>query len=1139
MSVPVGSGSQATADPRQPRDNASSVQGWVTDPPVVKLEGAAQPAAVSSASSPAASKKFLVVDIKIDGRYFPFLVDTGAAVSILPQKQFHRDLQETGFRLTTATGAPIPVAGEISLDVTIRGLRRAFRWTFLVASVVQPILGYDFLSNFGLIVDCKARQLADPTTRLHTPSLPVTAVDVDDLAVSLAYPEQCDPRVRSIIDRFRDTFTYVEGGRLPPATEVKHDTKHHIITNDRPPTHAKARQLHPEKLAIAREEFRQLLEAGYLRPSSSSWASPLHMAPKKDDGKPNGKWRPCGDYRQLNKITQPDHYPVPHIQCFTRYLHGATTFSKLDLVRAYHQIPVAEDDIQKTAIITPFGLYEWTRMPFGLRNAGQTFQRFIDTVLRGIDGVLAYVDDLLVYSKDEEDHLRVLERVLQRLEQHGLKVQLSKCAFMQKEITFLGHRVTADGIRPLDSKVDAIREWPVPRNAQALRRFLGTIGFYRRFIPQFSHTAAPLLSLVTKSLKKPREYLWTAEHDDAFNQLKGKLAERILLHHPNPQCSTYSLVTDASATCVGAALHQTDSQSPVPLGLFSKTLSPTQRAYSTFDRELLAVYLAVLHFRSLIEGRQVTIFTDHKPLVQAFHSGSQGTSDRNQRYLSIISEYVTDVVYIRGSDNIVADALSRLPESGELPAQTIASAEDSTTEEPVDLPAIAAEQQRTRMQPNSNSRFFQFDGQHSLLCDTSSHYPRPIVPDSLQQPLIRHFHQLGHYGFRKTASLLTTRYFWPNMRDAIKRYCRACETCQRSKVGRHTTAGSSAFDLPSNRLEVVHIDIVGPLPVPDRKYDVSCGLTPRYLLTMIDRSTSWIEATPLESVSAESVASAFISTWVSRFGVPLYIVTDRGPQFEAEFFSRVAKVVGFHRLRTTAYHPQTNGKIERAHRTLKAILKARGESWLESLPLALLAMRISPNDNGISAFTRLIGEHPMMPRILTTEDPTPEAIRLRLDDLLDDARTPPDRPTYIPSDLASAEKVWVRVDRTRKPLEAPYQGPYPVVKRLPKFFIIETATGRQESVSIDRLKPWRAAPAPAAGNQRARPTEATQNQHQPTERHVSPSSTGTDEAADALSTREAASRQPASETTRSRTSPVRTRSGRKVQFKPRNDYYYF
>ena len=269
--------------------------------------------------------------------------------------------------------------------------------------------------------------------------------------------------------------------------------------------------------------------------------------------------------------------------------------------------------------------------------------------------------------------------------------------------------------------------------------------------------------------------------------------------------------------------------------------------------------------------------------------------------------------------------------------------------------------------PDDTCHLFPSNANLQILCETSTNYPRPVIPKPLQEPIIRHFHQLGHFGFRKTAGLITTRYYWHDMRKDIKQFCRSCEDCQRSKVTRHTSAGSLAFNLPSNRLETVHIDIVGPLPVPDRKHDVSCGLTPRYLLTMIDRSTGWLEATPLESVTTQSVANAFIATWISRFGVPLYVVTDRGPQFEAELFQTLAQSVGFHRLRTAAYHPQTNGKIERAHRTLKTILKSKGTSWLDNLPLALLAMHVAPDDSGISPFTRLTGEHPMLPRLLTND----------------------------------------------------------------------------------------------------------------------------------------------------------------------------
>ena len=344
---------------------------------------------------------------------------------------------------------------------------------------------------------------------------------------------------------------------------VHHTVPHHITTSS--------------KLEIVRKEFEHMQNLGIICPSSSPWASPLHMVPKpKDD------WRPCGDYPGLNKVTEPDRYRISIFKISLLHLKAQLFFSKIDLVRAYHQIPVAPDDISKTAITTPFGLFEFLRMPFGLKNATQSFQRFIDQVLNGLQFVYAYIEDLLIVSSDYDTHLKHVHQVFASLQQHGLVIHPGKCAFGHDAVHFLGHLVTTEGIAVLPEKVDALNKIPQPSTRRQVREFVGLVNFYRRFIPRCSSILQPLTDLLAGP-KQPKSTAVPLSESAirAFTSAKAALAKATLLAHPSSQASL-GLVVDASDIGVGGALEQLRDGTWKPLSFFPKRLQAPEWKYSTF-----------------------------------------------------------------------------------------------------------------------------------------------------------------------------------------------------------------------------------------------------------------------------------------------------------------------------------------------------------------------------------------------------------------------------------------------------------------------------------------------------------------------------------------------------------------------------
>lgn len=531
--------------------------------------------------------------------------------------------------------------------------------------------------NLARVINGKAKVFAINTTmhdvEISLPPVKLQDVDIYDPHKNLSndVPKHSSERVEkllklfdfsglndeeksSVIDpisRFSNRF-YIEGDVLEATDLVTHTIK----TSDNTPVFQ--RQYRPAE-TLNKEIDKQITDLKknkIIEDSDSPYNSPVWIVPKKPGPDGQKRWRMVMDFRRLNDLTIKDSYPLPNITSILDQLGGAQYFSILDLAMGFHQIKMHPDSKSKTAFSTPFGHYHFNRMPFGLKNAPSTFQRLVDRALSGLQNVelFVYMDDIVIYAKTLKEHTRKFTKLLERLDKAKLTLQPEKCLFLRKEVTYLGHVITKDGVKPDPQKVEAVRKFPRPRTPRNIKQFLGLAGYYRKFIKDFSIIAKPLSYLLKKEVK----FKWTEAQDEAFNKLKDILCTHPLLQYPN-FTKDFIVTSDASQYGIGGVLSQNFDGKILPVAYSSRTLIDAEINYSTIEKELLGILFSVESFRPYLFGRSFKLQTDHKPLIWLHNM--KNPNSRLLRWRHRLSEYDHDIEYIKGSKNTGADALSRNP----------------------------------------------------------------------------------------------------------------------------------------------------------------------------------------------------------------------------------------------------------------------------------------------------------------------------------------------------------------------------------------------------------------------------------------------------------------------------------------------
>ena len=832
-------------------------------------------------------------------------MDTGATLSAISRKLARKlqltPLPNSSIKIKQLDGICTSI-GRVRVKVKIKNVVHEVDVHIIDKFDYPFLIGLDIGKKFGLQLDLTKMSASISSNRkLNKPKQTIMYLS-----------EQQDQALKALLKKHYKTFS-------------KHDTeigkiklaRHSIITRPHPPIqlrHYRRSQTEYDEIDKAVQE---LLKKGLIRESTSPWAFPVIVQRKKD-----GSIRLCIDFRRLNEITIDDKMPIPRIDDIIDRLRGAKYFTTLDVAWGYWHIEMDPESIEKTAFVTNRGHYEWLVMPFGLKNAPATFQRIIQQVL-GKDlynGAINYLDDVILYSETFEEHMEMLDKIMQRFADHGIKLRMSKCSFAKTEVTYLGHRISHNEVKPSPEKTQAIREFPVPKSLPDLRRFLGLSQYYRRFIENFGKKAKPLFHL----FKKDVPFEWGEEQQASFDLLVEELTKPpvLAIYDPTKPCIVY---TDASKVGVGAALTQVgDDGQEHPVEYFSKQLHGAEQNYSATELECFAIVCALEQFHVYL-NLPFTVITDHSALQWLFSLNPSMKRGRLLKWSVFLSSYDFKVLHRPGAAQQHVDALSRAPIALHLSFQELRDAQSAA-----DLTFVRKPVERG-----------------GIVTVESGKRKRAVVPESLRSTLLHRMHdEHGHPGRNKTIRIITEFYWWPSITKDIKKYVESCETCQKTKVSHQPTAGK--YVMPEHDLkplERVGLDtiVMGKTAEKTRH---------KYIQVFIDHHSRYVWAFPTASNTTEAIRTLISNLLKSGLKFDR-LLTDCHKSFVSKQLRRYLRDNQIGITHSTSYRPQTNGMVEKANGTIASGLrsalldnqkKGGAKKWSSLLPEVVRNYNRTPHD---------------------------------------------------------------------------------------------------------------------------------------------------------------------------------------------------